>query len=243
MKLQNQVLYPEAKTVDDSIAIPFLGKVYGLMAFAILITVVSAFFTIQSGLVLKLAYTFSGSLAVFILLIVQVGIVIALTARIKTLSSSVAMLMLFAYAFLTGITLSYIVLYYNIAGIISAFTSAVVMFILLALAGSILKVDLTKIGTVALIGLVGIIIASFINLFLGILGLYSGSMDFIISIIGVLVFSILIAWDAQKMKNLAAVAHENSEETSKYATMGALALYLDFINLFLFLLRIFGRNS
>jgi len=243
MKAQNTVLYPDVKVEESAVSLPFLGKVYGLMSFAIIVTIISAYFTIKSGLAFKLVFSFSGTLMVFLLLIVQIGIVVALSAKIKTLSSGAATLMLFAYSFLTGITLSYIVFYYKIGGIISAFSGAVIMFLLMAGAGYFLKIDLTKIGTVAVMGLIGIILASIFNMFLGIFGLYSTSFDFVISAIGVLIFAVLIAWDSQKMKNLSVVANQNEEEASKYAVMGALALYLDFINMFLFLLRLFGRNS
>lgn len=142
-----------------------------------------------------------------------------------------------AYSIINGISFSFIFYIYNIGSITKVFLSTTALFALMAIAGYTTKTDLTKLGSILMIGVIGIVIASLINMFMG-----SAQMDYIISILGVVIFTGLTAYDVQKIKNL---GHEvnDSALVSKLGIVGALTLYLDFINLFLFLLRLFGGKK
>jgi len=141
------------------------------------------------------------------------------------------------YSVINGVSFSFIFSIYNIGSITKVFLSTTALFALMAIAGYTTKTDLTKMGSILMIGVIGIVIASLINLFMR-----SDSMDYMISILGVIVFTGLTAYDVQKIKHLGQ-SSDNSTTTSKMGIMGALTLYLDFINLFLFLLRLFGGRK
>ncbi|MCU0359674.1 MAG: Bax inhibitor-1/YccA family protein [Bacteroidia bacterium] len=146
-----------------------------------------------------------------------------------------ALLSLFiAYAIINGISFSFIFYVYSIGSIVKVFLSTTALFTVMAIAGYTTKTDLSKLGTLLKIGLIGIVIAMLINFFM-----QSARVDYIISILGVIIFTGLTAYDVQKIKALGYQA-EGSTLSSKLGIMGALTLYLDFINLFLFLLRLFG---
>lgn len=142
-----------------------------------------------------------------------------------------------AFATLMGISLSSIFIQYKLGSILNVFLSSVALFAVMAIAGYTTKTDLTKMGSLLMIGLIGIVIASVINIFM-----QSDKMSFICSILGVIIFTGLTAWDVQKIKNLAA-EDDGSTPFRKLAVMGALNLYLDFINIFLYLLRLFGGRK
>jgi FtsH-binding integral membrane protein len=150
--------------------------------------------------------------------------------------SSFALLALFvAYSAVMGISLSFIFLAYTAGSITSTFFITAGTFSAMAILGYTTKQDLTKFGYILIMGLIGIIIAMVVNMFLN-----SEIMDYIISCIGVLIFTGLTAYDVQKLKRIGSGAEYGTESTNKLAIMGALNLYLDFVNLFLFLLRLFG---
>ena len=142
------------------------------------------------------------------------------------------------YSTLTGISLSTIFSVYTTASIASTFFISALTFGVMALTGYTTKTDLTKLGSLLYMGLIGIIIASIVNFFIS-----SSFMHYIISIIGVLVFTGLTAYDVQKIKNIGNQIQEGSESAQKLMIMGALTLYLDFINLFLMMLRLFGSRD
>jgi FtsH-binding integral membrane protein len=142
-----------------------------------------------------------------------------------------------AYSIVNGISFSFIFFIYNIGSIYKVFLSTAGLFAVMAIAGYTTKTDLTKLGSILMIGLIGIVVASLINFFM-----HSAQMDYIISILGVIIFTGLTAYDVQKIKNIGEQAGDSSEG-KKYGIMGALTLYLDFINLFLFLLRLFGGRK
>lgn len=142
-----------------------------------------------------------------------------------------------AFAVVMGMSLSSIFYVYNISSITNVFLSTTALFAIMAIAGYTTKTDLTKMGNLLMIGVVGIIIASLINMFM-----HSAQMDYIISIIGVIIFTGLTAYDVQKIKNIGLQA-DGSSMAAKLGLIGALTLYLDFINLFLFLLRLFGGKK
>lgn len=213
----------------------FMPRVYLWMFAALLVTAVVAWTTFGSEALQNL---FFGNPFITIgLFIVQIVLVIALSAAINRLSTPVAMLIFFAYAALTGVVFSSIFLVYTGTSIASTFVATAGMFGVMSIIGLTTGMDLTRIGNIAFMALIGIIIASLINFFLR-----SEALYWIISVVGVLVFIALIARDTQKLKELAYQTDVNSEQGSKASIMGALVLYLDFINLFLFLLRLFGNR-
>lgn len=142
-----------------------------------------------------------------------------------------------AYSIINGISFSTIFMAYHIGSIVTVFLSTTALFAVMAIAGYTTKTDLTKMGSILMIGVVGIVIASLINLFM-----HNSQMDYIISILGVIIFTGLTAYDVQKIKQLGEYGADTGL-TSKLGIMGALTLYLDFINLFLFLLRLFGGKK
>ena len=167
---------------------------------------------------------------------VELGLVIYLSARITKLTSGMARFYFLLYAMVSGLTLSVIFFSYEISSILSVFISCSVMFAVLALYGATTKKDLSGYGKMALFGLIGLVVALLVNLFIK-----STMFDLILAWIGVVVFTMLTAYDVQKIKAYAEFANTD-EEIRKASVYGALSLYLDFINLFLSLLRIFGRR-
>ena len=166
--------------------------------------------------------------------ILEIGIVIFLSARITKMSSFTAKLSFALYSFITGLTLSYIFLLFLLPSILIIFLATAIMFGIFGLFGYFTNVNLSKISTILLMGLLGVIIASLINIFIG-----STALDFGISIIGVLVFTIFVAYDLQKAKMYSTF---DTIPEDNLAIYGALNLYLDFINIFLHLLSIFGNS-
>ncbi|MHB8261626.1 MAG: Bax inhibitor-1/YccA family protein [Bacteroidia bacterium] len=164
------------------------------------------------------------------------GFVLAMSFGWQKFSFPVLLGLFIAYSAINGISLSFIFIAYNIGAIYKVFASTAVLFGVMALLGATTKTDLTKMGTFLMMALFGMIIASLINYFTK-----SPMMDYIISIVGVIVFTGLTAYDVQKIKNMD--AEFSGEGRTKIGLMGALSLYLDFINLFLMLLRLFGKRN
>lgn len=172
----------------------------------------------------------------FVLFLVQLGLVFWLSARVMHMQPITATLVFLGYSALTGVTLAPIFLVYTTASIGMTFLVTAGTFGAMATYGMITKTDLTKMGNILLMALIGLIIASVVNIFLG-----SSTMDLIISGLGVLIFTGLTAYDAQKIKDMSIqYQHHDGDVQSRLATLGALTLYLDFINLFLMLLRFLG---
>lgn len=213
----------------------FLPRVYLWMVAALLVTAAVAWTVAQSPTLTQ--FFFSNRLITIALFVGQISLVVALSAAISKLSPAVAALLFFGYAALTGIVFSGIFLAFTQTSIASTFVATAGMFGVMSIVGLTTGMDLTKVGNIAFMALIGIIIASLINFFL-----QSEALYWVISIVGVLIFVVLIARDTQKLKDMALKTDANSEQGQKSSFMGALILYLDFINLFLFLLRIFGRR-
>ncbi len=212
----------------------FFAKVYGWTFLGLTISGVTALWiNSMPSLQLKL---YTNGWIMFGLIMFELFLVIWLVARLDKLSTGAANGFYFLYAALNGITLSVIFVAYDIGTISVAFFTAAAMFIVMSVIGMFTKVDLSKMGGILMMALLGIILAIFINMFM-----QSSTFDFIISIITVIIFTLLTAHDTQKLKNYHAQAGDDKASNSKAALMGALALYLDFINMFLALLRIFGR--
>lgn len=206
------------------------------MAIALLITGVAAYFTASSEQLIQLI--FGNKILFYGLLIGEIALVGYISARINKLSTSTAIALYILYSTLNGLTLSFIFMAYTSASISSTFLITAGTFGAMSLFGYFTKKDLTKIGNIAFMALIGIIIASVVNFFM-----QSSLMSLVISYLGVLIFVALTAYDTQKLKRIAMNGFENEESMEKSAILGALTLYLDFINLFLFLLRIFGDRK
>jgi uncharacterized protein len=234
--MRENVAQPQLYSIPRVEVRPLLRSVYIWMTLGLLITAVVAFAIADYA-----PHLLQNVVLVWGILIAQLILVIVLAAAIWRLSFGVAALIFVVYAALTGFSLSGIVLYYSLGTLTQAFLSTAALFAVMSIVGITTKADLTRLGTYLIIGLVGIIIAMFINFFLR-----SNTFDFIISIIGVIIFTGLTAYDTQKIARLAAdprIEGEGSQLAGKLSILGALTLYLDFLNLFLFLLRIFGRNQ
>jgi len=174
---------------------------------------------------------FSTSLYI-ILPIIEIILVIVLSARITKMNPTTARILFILYSFVTGLTFSSIFIIYEMTSIIFVFLITAIVFGILSLIGYTTKVDLTKLGTYLFVGLIGILICSIINMFIG-----NGMFEIIICSISIIVFLGFTAYDVQKIKELS-----NYYEEDNLAIIGALELYLDFINIFLDLLRLFGNN-
>jgi FtsH-binding integral membrane protein len=174
----------------------------------------------------------------WISIISPVGLVLLMGFGFQKYSAQFLLGIFLLYSTLTGISLSTIFSIYSNGSIASTFFISAITFGVMALTGYTTKTDLTKLGSLLIMGVVGIVIASIINVFLG-----SSLMHYIISIIGVLVFTGLTAYDVQKIKNIGNQIEQGNENSQKMMIMGALTLYLDFINLFLMMLRLFGNRD
>ena len=178
-----------------------------------------------------------GTALFYVLMVVELALVFGLALLINRIPATLAILMFLVYSFFTGLTLSVIFLVYTIESIGLTFFVAAAMFGIMSVYGYVTKADLTKMGQILFMALIGIILASLANFFLK-----SGPLDYIISIIGVIVFTGLTAYDTQKIRETNVIGNEGTEEDTKESVMGALRLYLDFINLFLSLLRLMGKK-
>lgn len=166
--------------------------------------------------------------------IIELAIVIFLAARITKMSLFTAKLSFALYSFVTGLMLSYIFIIFSLPSILLVFGAAALMFGVFGLYGYFTKVDLTKISSILAMGLVGIIIVSLINIFLG-----NAMVDTIISIVGIVIFTLFVVYDIQKIKSFSSFSNIPTDNLAIY---GALQLYLDFINIFLNLLNLFGNS-
>lgn len=210
-----------------------MRNVYGWMTMGLLVTAAVALAVSNSGF-------FPSQGLMIIAIFAQLGIVIGLSWAIERISATTAGMLFFVYSALTGFTFSIFFLVFSLGSIAAAFLSTAGVFGAMTIYGLTTKTDLTKFSSYFMMGLFGLIIASVINIFLG-----SGPLDFIISIFGVLLFTGLTAWDTQRIAAMAATRKMkvDSDDTLKFSIMGALTLYLDFINLFIFMLRIFGGRD
>ena len=173
----------------------------------------------------------------YIVMFAPLAFVLAMSFGLNKMSVPVLIGTFVAYSIVNGISFSFIFSFYKIGSIINVFLSTTALFAVMAIAGYTTKTDLTKLGSILMIGVIGIVIASLINMFMR-----SSSMDYLISILGVVIFTGLTAYDVQKIKNLGSTV-QGDTMGAKMGIMGALTLYLDFINLFMFLLRLFGGRK
>jgi len=211
----------------------FMIRVYNWMTAGLAITGFMAFYVSNSPAMMKII--FGNPIMPIALIITQIGLVFWLATRVMQMSASKATGVFMLYAGLTGITFSAIFMAYTTASIFSTFLVTAGTFGAMSLYGYTTKKDLTSWGSFLFMGLIGIIIASLVNMFM-----QSSMMHMIITYAGVLIFVGLTAYDTQKIKEMNILGNEGTEEDTKEAIRGALTLYLDFINLFLMLLRLMG---
>ena len=209
-----------------------MRNVYGWMTMGLLVTAAIALGVSNSGLI-------PNQMVMILAIFAQLGIVFGLSFAIKRISATAAGMLFFVYSALTGLTFSVIFLAFTAGSIAAAFLSTAGVFAAMTVVGLTTSVDLSKYSAYFMMGLLGVIIASIINIFLG-----SSMIEFAISIFGVLLFTGLTAYDTQRIAAMAADPRMTVDPDSalKFSIMAALTLYLDFINLFIFLLRLFGSG-
>jgi uncharacterized protein len=233
MEDYNTPSYAETNLRDEA---RYITKVYAYMAGALAITALVSMAVLSSPTLLQFIF---GSRFVFLgLIIAELVCVGALVAAIQRIPTTVAYAVFMGYAVLNGLTLSSVFLVYTSGSIASTFFITATTFGIMSTYGFFTNTDLTRIGNLAFMALIGIILASLVNFFLN-----SPILYWVTTYIGILVFVALIAYDTQKIKAMYQAGYTQGEMEGKGAIMGALSLYLDFINLFLMLLRLFGRRN
>nr|WP_245550095.1 Bax inhibitor-1/YccA family protein [Haliscomenobacter hydrossis] len=213
-----------------------MTKVFGWMSVALAITGVVAYFVSNSPQILQ--FVFGNRFIFFGLLIGELLLVGYLSAAVMRMSADMATMVFLLYSVLNGLTLSFVFLIYTSTSIAGTFLITAGTFAAMSAYGYFTKNDLTKAGSLLFMALIGLVIASIVNIFLR-----SPLMYWIITYAGILIFVGLTAYDTQKIKNMNIIGNEGTEEDHKEAIMGALTLYLDFINLFIMLLRLFGNRK
>jgi FtsH-binding integral membrane protein len=224
---------PTVASLNDERVGAFLSRVYGWMFFGLLVTAVTAFVVASSPALIEII--FSNPLLRWGLFLAQLGLVIYLSARVEHMAPATAAALFALYSALVGVTASVILLIFTGPSIASTFIVTAGMFGAMAVFGTVTKRSLAGWGQFLFMGLIGLIIASIVGLFW-----QNGALQFVISVVGVLVFTGLTAWDAQRLKEMAVALPDGG--VGAYAVVGALSLYLDFINLFFFLLRFTGSR-
>ena len=251
MEFNKQNIFSKVKATTKSTVVmdeglrAYMLKVYNYMATGILLTGIVALLTFKlsvqeitsAGIILEpLGQAIYNSGLRWVVMLAPLAVVFYMSFGINKMSSSKAQTVFWVFAALMGLSLSWILLVYTGASVARVFFITSATFGAMSLYGYTTKRDLTKLGSFLMMGLIGIIIASLVNIFMK-----STMMYFVISILGVLIFVGLTAYDTQKIKNMYA-ASDTGELMGKKAVMGALTLYLDFINLFIMLLRLFGQR-
>ena len=229
------------RVIDQSVVSALFKSTYLQMAAALTVTALTAFFLPYSGLFEMLFFTADGTFTMapmWVAIIAEFAVVMWLSARLFSMSMAKATLLFILYSVLNGVTLSMIFLMFDIGSIAVTFAVTAGMFFVTSLICYVTRMNLSKFGGVLMMLLVGIIIATVVNIFLG-----SEMVYWVTTYIGVIVFAGLAAFDTNKLKQIYIEHGEAGEMGQKLALMGALTLYLDFVNLFLFLLRIFGDRK
>ena len=213
-----------------------MRKVYVWMTLALAITGFTAYAVANSPGILQTIYT--NQILFWGLIIGEFALVFGVSAAINKLSLTTATLMFILYSVINGALLSYIFLFYTASSVATVFFITAGTFAAMAIVGYTTKTDLSSMGKILFMALIGLIIATIVNIFIK-----SDGLTMILSYVGVLIFVGLTAWDSQKIKQMLLQAPDAGEGAQKLALLGALTLYLDFINLFIYLLRIFGRRE
>ena len=226
----NQSGYNTARTGTS-----FMHMVYAWMSVALAITAITAYGVAMSESLTMIVR--KNPFVLVFLFIAQIGIVIGLSTTLMRISFSTALTLFLVYAFSVGVTFSLLFRAYTFESLFTTFVTTAGMFGGMALYGYFTKTDLTGVGNIAIMMLWGLIIALIVNIFMA-----SKAFDFVISIVGVVLFSLLTAYDTQKIKHIGQQLAADEETVNKIAVIGALTLYLDFINLFIYLLRFMGNR-
>ena len=236
-KLQQEVLNEkESSRWESSTTLPVLmRKVYTWMTLALVITGITAWVVAHSPAILQMIMT--NKILFLGLLFGELILVWSVSAAINRLSLTTATLLFVLYSVLNGVTMSFIFLAYTYESVTNVFLITAGTFAAMAFFGYFTKTDLSSIGRILFMALIGLIIATIVNIFVK-----SSGFGMIVNYLGVLIFVGLTAWDTQKIKQMLSMAEDTGETAQKVALMGALSLYLDFINLFIHLLRIMGNN-
>lgn len=225
---------PQFAYVDVALQRTLMQRVFLWMSIGLGITGLAAYGALANGL----AYTIATSQGLFFgLIIAELALVFGLSRFIDRMSFTIATALFGLYSALNGLTMSFIFLVYTESSIATTFFVTAGTFGAMAAYGYFTKKDLSSWGSLLFMALIGLIIASVVNIFLG-----NSILSLIISAVGVLIFVGLTAYDVQKIKMLFAGVHEDSDEVKKVSVLGALTLYLDFVNLFLYLLRLLGSR-
>lgn len=232
IEFQNQVI----QSVNTAYR-ALMGKVYLWMTLALAVTGLTSLYVASSPGLVQSIFASRGTF--WLLVIAELALVFILSARIMKMSFSTAGIMFALYSVLNGVTMSFIFIAYTSTSIATAFFVTAGMFAAMSFIGFVTKKDLSSFGSFFTMALIGLIIASVVNIFLN-----SSVMYWIITYVGVLLFVGLTAYDTQKIKQmLIEYGDEVNDSTQKLALIGSLSLYLDFINLFLYILRLFGNNK
>ena len=237
----NNFNYVQSEQESASMSKTFVANVFSWMAAALVITSLVAYYfahNLELANLLINQTTGRPQTLAYVVMFAPLAFVLVISFGFNRLSYPVLLFIFLLYAAVMGMSLSFIFYVYSIGSIYGTFAAAAGMFATMAVVGYTTKTDLTKFGSILMMALVGMIIASIVNFFIG-----SSGLNYIISFIGVLVFTGLTAYDVQKLKRIGAGVEFGTETTSKLVIMGALNLYMDFINLFMFLLRIFGDRK
>lgn len=236
--MNEESLYKMIREKEGTVSLMFpalMRKVYVWMTLALIITGFTAWGVASNpGLVYAIV---TNKILFWGLVIAELAMVWAISGAINRLSLTTATLLFVGYSVLNGVTLSVVFLAYTLSSIASVFFITAGTFAAMAFIGYTTKTDLTSLGKILFMALIGLIIATVVNLFMG-----NSMFNLILSYVGVAIFVGLTAYDSQKIKNMLYEADELDESSQKLALLGSLTLYLDFINLFLYLLRIFGSN-
>jgi hypothetical protein len=213
----------------------FISRVYAWMFFALVITAVISMWVASTPSLVQAI--FGNSILFIVLVLAEIGMVMGLAFAINRISATAATFMFVVYSLLNGLTLSVIFVAFTTASLATTFFVTAGTFGVMSIYGYTTKRDLTSIGNLAFMALIGLIIGSVVNIFW-----HNPILYWAVTYIGILIFVGLVAYDTQKIKQMSAQQMNDPEAERKGAILGALALYLDFINLFLLLLRIFGRR-
>ncbi|MGB8212688.1 MAG: Bax inhibitor-1/YccA family protein [Anaerolineales bacterium] len=225
-----RLLYPLEGRIDLQ---SIMRQVYTWMVLGMLVTAGVAYLTANTPLI-NLA---TNPIILIVAIIAEFGLVLVISRGLNRLSAGTATLLFVLYAALNGFTLSIVLLAFSLGSVFLAFASTAALFGVMSIIGYTTKVDLSKMGTYMMMGVIGLVIAMVINMFVG-----SSLLDMLISLAGVLIFTALTAYDTQRIGRMAAEMNMNGENEVKFGIFGALKLYLDFINMFLFVLRLTGRR-
>lgn len=232
--------WQQAATSSAEVSKTFISGVFAWMGIALGISALTAWvFGTDPAYMSYLINVERGGLSTlgYVVMFAPIGFVLLMGLGFQRLSATALTAVFLVYSVLMGMSLSFIFLAYTMGSIVTVFISSAAMFGMMAVVGYTTSTDLTKLGSILMMALIGIIVASLINMFMK-----SSQLDYIISFVSVIIFTGLTAYDVQKLKDIGANTESGTEATAKLSILGALTLYLDFINLFLALLRLFGNR-